>query len=274
VLVATAVEKDWKPEEMGALAAYLARGGQVLAMPFLPDPEPDLLTENPDPAMVATYLDQVTQNFNLGLQIFGVWAGPLPVVETDEDHIYPSVPPQAFMLSAPGFQPHAITQPLGGMIATQNTPPLILMEVEGVEMSPLLVTTLGGTARAPQPDLSWEPLEAPIMVGAALEILDPGFIQGDEEGRAGGRMAVLGSPWIAANALIYESPWNKDLVLNTIAWLADEEVQVASRVSSNTPTPPMLSNADVDTVQQVTVLFIPGLALLCAMGTWIRRRSL
>jgi ABC-type uncharacterized transport system involved in gliding motility auxiliary subunit len=106
---------------------------------------------------------------------------------------------------------------------------------------------------------------------------DPMGLQGDP-GRAvppdwtptpGGRILVVGDADFASNGLARFGS-NKDLFLNGIAWLVDEGPQIgarSARLESLEFT--ALSGA---VIVLVSLLLLPGLALMGALTMWIRRR--
>jgi hypothetical protein len=268
VYVASVMERDWQPSELEALARYLARGGQVLAFPSLPEEE--LIQDG------EAWYEALPKEFNSELARYGIWVGPLPVEEQNPDNLLPSeMGATAFIISPAGFLPHPITESLQGSVLTRSTPPILPLPVEGITLEPLLSATTSSFSLEQDEEGNWIPIEGPITVGAVVTINDPLAIADVEDPKEGGRIVILGSPWVATNSFIQtRNAWNADLVLNSIAWLVDEEVQLASRYRPDAPQPPLLSEQDIAMVRNLVLIFIPGLALMGAMGTWRRRRRL
>jgi ABC-type uncharacterized transport system involved in gliding motility auxiliary subunit len=64
-----------------------------------------------------------------------------------------------------------------------------------------------------------------------------------------------------------------DLFLNALAWLAEEESQLAERAQGREPPSLQATRAQMRIVWLISVVAAPGLALLAGIGSWIRRRG-
>jgi ABC-type uncharacterized transport system involved in gliding motility auxiliary subunit len=85
------------------------------------------------------------------------------------------------------------------------------------------------------------------------------------------RMVVFGDSDFAANAWL-GIPGNRDLFMNTVNWLAQQENMISIR-----PRDPQDRRVTLTADQQtrifwITVVIIPGLVLLAGVQTWWRRR--
>jgi hypothetical protein len=268
VFVAATLDRDWGDAALLKMERYLARGGQVIALPYLP-PE-DILADGID-----GYLEQLPQHFHDHFRRYGIAIGARPIEEQDGDHLPPSSQrATTFYISSAGIASHPITDSIvtdRGSIVAMDTPPLTLTEIEGLVHSPLLWSTPSSVAR----ELDDSQSVGPHAVAAIVEFTEPWMSVGVEEPSTGGRLIVLGSPWAASNLLVVErSAFNADLVMNIVAWLADEQVQLESRYRTDAPVPPLLSEQDTTMVRNIVLLFAPGLAMLAAISTWRRRKRL
>jgi len=91
--------------------------------------------------------------------------------------------------------------------------------------------------------------------------------------KAGGRVLLIGDVDFATNALL-DQVNNVDLLLNGVSWMVGEEDQVSIR-----PNPFAKSTFTMTLIQALmvwltTMLFVPGITIAGAIGTWKRRRAL
>ena len=87
----------------------------------------------------------------------------------------------------------------------------------------------------------------------------------------GGRLVVFGDSDFASNVFVRLGN-NRDLFLNTVAWLAEEENQLGERPEAD-------DTLEITTFGEamlciVSVVLVPGGALLLAIASWLRRRRL
>ncbi|MBN1334503.1 MAG: GldG family protein [Deltaproteobacteria bacterium] len=144
-----------------------------------------------------------------------------------------------------------------------------------VEITDPAAVPVEEVAVAPAPTL-------PVALAeSAPEALDPAADTPEEAAAAPedapasqhGRLVVVGDASFASNQLFVQG-MNQDLFLNTVAWLVGEEDQVSIR-----PNEAAKGTLQVSVLQGVLVwafalLFVPGLAVAGALGTWLRRRRL
>ncbi len=123
---------------------------------------------------------------------------------------------------------------------------------------------------------------SPALPGSFLEELGvkvedgadaaPGVL--DEPTRVpGGRVVVIGDADFASNALMLNGN-NQDLLLNDLAWLVGEEDQIAIRSNEAGKGTLTMSAVQFALAILITLLFVPGLAILGAILVWMRRRKL
>ena len=89
---------------------------------------------------------------------------------------------------------------------------------------------------------------------------------------AGGRVLVFGEVEFAANMLL-DQVGNQDLFLNSIAWLVGEESQVSIRPNEAAAGSLSFTALEFLLVALLSLLLVPGAALIGAIGTWRRRRA-
>ena len=91
--------------------------------------------------------------------------------------------------------------------------------------------------------------------------------------KAGGKVVVFGDSDFASNQLV-DQLTNKDLLLNTIAWMVGEEDQLAVRAKGGEAQTLTLTVGQSLVVWLLSVLVAPGAAMLGALLTWRMRRAL
>ncbi len=91
--------------------------------------------------------------------------------------------------------------------------------------------------------------------------------------KAGGKVVVFGDSDFASNQLV-DQLTNKDLLLNTIAWMVGEEDQLAVRSKGGESQTLTMTLGQSLVVWVVSLLVAPGAALLGALLTWRMRRAL
>jgi ABC-type uncharacterized transport system involved in gliding motility auxiliary subunit len=111
------------------------------------------------------------------------------------------------------------------------------------------------------PDSPEEPLEIPAVEASA----DPG--------QPGGRLLVFGDSDFVANGLVMNGT-NQDLFLNALAWLLGEEDTVSIRANEAGRGTLEMTEVQSALVWLLSILVIPGLAVMGGVGTWLRRRNL
>jgi ABC-type uncharacterized transport system involved in gliding motility auxiliary subunit len=83
---------------------------------------------------------------------------------------------------------------------------------------------------------------------------------------------VIGDTDFAANELVDQMS-NQDLFLNTLAWLVGEEDQVSIRPPAGAEGAFSMSAIQTLFVGVLSLLVVPGLAVMGAVSTWRSRRS-
>lgn len=282
-LVLASPELDWLPYEREALAAYVASGGRVLALlepEWAPDLSADLLRYGIE------LRDDVVLDLNPKNQLLGI-DEPTFVVLTDDN-----------------LRPHPITASLSASVVLGVARSVSVdVNADGVSAREILVTSeqaWGETnldADAVGPDADELQGEVPLM--AVVEVVDPTRIQvaapvmptpgldadpaielDGDAGRGvpadfapapGGRLVVIGDADFANNRFV-DLGNNRDLFLNSLAWLVDEEDQLGERPEQGDVLE--LTEMQGAALILVTVFLVPGLAIVAALLTLLRRRRL
>lgn len=275
-------EVDFFPYEQEALAAFVAEGGRafVLLDPF---DAPDLAAD---------------------LERYGVVVGDDVVVDVNErNHLLGVEDPSFVVLPPDRSAEHPITRNLGAPIVFPVARSVrVNREAMGVELVELLrtsrdawaETTPDAAAIAPDPGeivgdvpmmalvvvqdpkalgvAAPTPPDAPVPEGLPDPRADAGRgVPADFAPEAGGRLAVVGDwEFATAGALLWGN--NRDLFLNTVAWLVDEEEQIGERPEKG-ETLEISSTADT-LLCLVSVVLVPGSAMAVALVTLLRRRFL
>jgi ABC-type uncharacterized transport system involved in gliding motility auxiliary subunit len=261
VLVVPGPRTDLFPQELQALDAYIGRGGKVFFMagPFQAEGLKPYL------AKYGVELgDDVVIELNPLGQLFGT--GPLvPIVSQ--------------------YEPHPITKDLGGVmtlfpltrsVQPAKTPP------KGVNVQPLARTSSqswGETDRSvfqrgtAQPDAGEKAGPLPVALVATVE---PGETAGarpaaGDQKAPRARVVVLGSPDFASNQFL-GAQGNRDLFLNVVSWLAEEEDLISIRARDTRSSPVILTAAQSNVVVWLPLVALPGAVLACGIAVVVRRR--
>jgi len=256
IVVLAGPQKDLLPNEVDALAGYVARAGKVFFMvdPFQAD------------------------GLNALLETYGVTLGKDVIIDIN---------PQGRMLGAgpeipvvADYQSHPITRdfryatffPVARSITIKDKPP------EGVTAQALARTSGESWAETNQEQIRTgqvkpDPGEArgPLTI-AAVATVDAKDVPADRKG-AKARVVVVGDSDFATNAFVNLSG-NKDFFLNTLSWLAEEENLIAIRPRELRNTPVFLTAAQGQVLFYVPVVLLPAALLVAGVYAVVRKRSL
>jgi hypothetical protein len=273
---------EWQPYEREALAVYLAEGGRAVVLLDAGD-VPDLAEE---------------------LERYGVLVGDDVVVDLNmKNQLLGVNDPSVVVLSAENFGTHPITQSLGAAIVmpiarsvrASKEPPVGITATDLLRTSPEAWGETDPGGEEVRPDEGLEVVgEVPVMTvveitdPAAIRVIDPKNVPVPEPGApdfadaargvpadftpaAGGRLVVIGDSDFAANRFIGRGN-NRDLFLNTIAWLVDEKEQLGERPETGDSLE--ISAGASALLCFGSVIVLPGAALVVAAVVLLRRRSL
>ncbi len=263
----------WEPWELEALAAYLGAGGRVLLM-IEPDGSPELAEE---------------------MERYGLRLRPDVVLDLNPENQLMGVDdPSVVVLHGRNLLSHPITANLAAAVVlpiARSVEP-VADPPDGIHPAAILRTSEqawgetggGDPLDVPEPDPGTELVgEVPVMAvveiddPAALEVADPTDpelgvgIPDDWAPKPGGRLVVVGDGDFAANGYLALGN-NRDLFLNTLAWLVDEEDQIGERPEAG-------ETLEIDDLSAaflclISVVFVPAGVAGLAILTWLRRRRL
>jgi len=268
LLVIARPQTDWLDWEREALAAYVAEGGGVFLM-IEPDAAPGLSQD---------------------LERFGIEVGDDIVFDLNPENLMAGGDPTLLVLGRDNVVYHDITRDLGAALIlglARSVSPM--RDLPGLQVEDLLLTSADAWAETdlrleeePTPGAHEKVGRVPLMV--VSEVTDPAVLDvaphDDTLGRAvpaalspepGGRVVVVGDSDFATKGFV---AWgnNRDLFLNTIAWLADEENQIGERADAAEQLEMTAASSAV--LCLVSVIFVPGSVFLLGAITLIRRRYL
>jgi gliding motility-associatede transport system auxiliary component len=272
VLVIAGPRTDFLPGEIDMLKAYLKRGGKVLFML-----DPPSRADSPEltglVALVKDWGIEVGNNVVVDVsglgQLFGAGA-EVPV--------------------AAKYNPHPITEgfrlmtgyPLARSVGTVsgNTSgrfPQTLVETSASSWAETDIKTLstsGEVKREPEKGDKEGPVSLAAAVSAPAETAPtpaPAANKPDDTPKPETRLAVFGDSDFVANQWL-GIQGNRDLFLNTVNWLAQQENMIAIRPKDPEDRRITLNRDRQTLIKYLTIFMIPGLILLAGVQTWWRRR--
>lgn len=283
ILIVAGARTDLLPPELEAFDAYIARGGKALVMlaPF----QADGLAKHLARYGFDVGDDLVIEVSGIG-RLFGV--GPeVPVVTQ--------------------YEGHTITRDLGNTMTlfplTRSVEPAKAAP-KGVVVQALARTSTqswGETDRASlqrgevKPDPQDKKGPVPVAAVATIDATIPSAAPkdptagkdagkaaggGDEAGKgaaaaeakpAKARLVVLGTANLASNQFL-GAQGNRDLFLNAISWLAEEEDLISIRAKENRNTPIVLTSQQSQAVFWLPVVVLPFAVMVSGIATMVRRR--
>jgi gliding motility-associatede transport system auxiliary component len=280
VLIVAGPKTDFFPPEIEMVKAYLKRGGKMFFMLDPPDradsPELTSITALLKDWGIEVGTNVVVDVSGMG-QLFGTGA-EVPV--------------------AAKYNPHAITEnfrlitayPLARSVGTISGNPGGKFPQTLVETSPSSwaetdikkLTSSGQVAREIDKGDKEGPVSLAAAVSAPAESPTPAAgakpeeatktaAKPDDTAKPESRIAVFGDSDFVANQWL-GIPGNRDLFLNAVNWLAQQENMIAIRPRDPEDRRITLTRDQQSRIFWLTVLVIPGLILLTGIQTWWRRR--
>ncbi len=283
VLVAAGPKTDFFPAEVDMLKAYLAKGGKIF---FMLDP-PDRADSPPLTNLAALLKDWAIE---IGNNVVVDVSGMGQLLGTDV-----SVPVAA------KYEPHPITErfnlltayPLARSVvgasggANGRTAQNLVMTSPNswAESDIKQLTTSGRVAR----ELDKGDIAGPVSLAAAVsapatDVPKPAPVEAskadgskpdapkpDEPPKPETRIVVFGDSDFVANRYL-GIPGNKDLFLNTVNWLAQQENLISIRPRDPESRGVTLTAERAQIIFWLSILIIPGLIFALGVQTWWRRR--
>ena len=272
VLVVPGPKTDFFPPELEMLKRYLARGGKVM---FMIDP-PDKAGGTEVASLIALLKDQwsieVGNNVVVDISGMGQLLGTGPEVPV-----------------AARYQPHAITERFNLITAyrlARSVAPVTgstsgkfaqsLVETSAASWAETDVKTLNSSGKVAR-DLDQGDKAGPISLAAAVSTPAtdvPAPAEGakpEDTSKPETRVVVFGDSDFASNAGL-NIPGNRDLFMNSVNWLAQQENLISIRPRDPQDRRITLTRDQQTRISLLTVFGIPGLLLLAGIHTLWRRR--
>jgi ABC-type uncharacterized transport system involved in gliding motility auxiliary subunit len=271
VLVIAGPKTDFLGPEIDMLKAYLARGGKILLML-----DPVIKADQPQPAGLQALLKDwgIDAGNDLVLDVSGMGR----LIGTDE-----SVPVAA------SYPPHAITENF--QLLTAYPLARSMSPIEGganghtaqrlveTSRSSWAETNLKSLSSSDPAKLDDADKKGPVSLAAAVSgppaaeapPAPDGAKNGGEPKKTETRIVAFGDSDFASNAALGVQG-NRDLFLNTINWLAQQENLISIRPKDPEDRRITLTADQERRIFYLTVLIVPGLVLLAGVQTWWRRR--
>jgi ABC-type uncharacterized transport system involved in gliding motility auxiliary subunit len=270
IVVIAGPRTDFLAPEIDLLKAYLARGGKLFVML-----DPVLKPDTPQPVQLLALLKEwaIDAPNDVVLDVSGMGR----LIGTDE-----SVPVAAT------YPPHAITQEFNLLTAYPLARSMSPVEggANGRNPQKLIETSPRSWAETDIKSLSGgQPAKSdgsdrngPISLGVAVsgpatnapapkEPPKPGETPKSVEAR----IVAIGDSDFASNAALGVQG-NRDLFLNAVNWLAQQENLISIRPKDPEDRRITLTADQERLIFYLTVLIVPGLVLLAGVQTWWRRR--
>jgi ABC-type uncharacterized transport system involved in gliding motility auxiliary subunit len=270
VVIVAGPKTDFLQPEIDFLRAYLARGGKVMLMldPVIKADQPQL-----------TLLQNLAKDWgmNVGNDVVLDVSGMGQLIGTDE-----SVPVAAT------YPPHPITENFRLLTAYPLTRSVSPVEggVNGHTAQSIVETSQRSWAETNLKGLtSGQPAKqddgdkpGPVSLAAAVSapLAEPAPKPDQKppdpsERKPETRLVVFGDSDFASNAALGVQG-NRDLFLNAVNWLAQQENLIAIRPHDPEDRRVTMTADQATRVFYLTVLIVPGLILLAGVQTWSRRR--
>ncbi|HEY3884131.1 MAG TPA: Gldg family protein, partial [Vicinamibacterales bacterium] len=270
IIVVAGPRTDFLAPEIDMLKAYLAKGGKLLMLldPVIRQDEPQL-----------TSLQALAHDWGMtvGNDVVLDVSGMGRLIGTDE-----SVPVAA------GYPSHPITQNFSLMTAYPLARSVTPVDggVNGHTAQPIVQTSTSSWAESDIKDLAGgkpakydagDDKKGPITLAAAVSApaanapAPPAGKPADDGQKPETRVVVFGDSDFAGNGALGVRG-NRDLFLNTINWLAQQENLIAIRPHDVQDRRITLTADQAQRIFYLTVLIVPGLILLAGVQTWWRRR--
>ncbi len=291
VLVIAGPTVDLQPRELEAIAAYVAEGGQVLALLDTP------LVEG-----------AATPAFDAELHRYGILVDADVILENDPDHVLPDATGEPlFVYDTRAFKEHPILDGLPSGLAVRwprsvrssdDRPGIVVRNlVDSTGQSWADRSYTRATDEQPRPDP--EEILGPVTFVALAEVLDPTVLEVEPPAAApppdrdalerafeapraslvpadlkpvpGGRVMVIGDADLGGNALSTLLD-NGDLLLNAITFLVGDEEQLGSDAEPSQYL--VLTTSQLAILFLIGVLLLPGGAAVAGGVLVVRRRFL
>jgi ABC-type uncharacterized transport system involved in gliding motility auxiliary subunit len=266
VLVIAGPTADYLPTELEMIGAYLQRGGKLLMMidpPGRPDQRPltNLIAFAREWGMQIG--NDVVVDANPNSRAFG--AGPATPLAAN----YPAHPITDRLDTLTAFHLVRSVSPVPGGVDGRHAQALVETGPASWAETDLKALAAGGALRL---DEDQGDRRGPISIAAAISVPAADAPPAADEAPAPEtRMVVFGDSDFAANSTI-QFLGNRDLFLNTVNWLAQQETMIAIRAREPSDRRLTMTARQQTQLFWLSILVIPGLIIAAGIHTWWRRR--
>jgi ABC-type uncharacterized transport system involved in gliding motility auxiliary subunit len=275
VLIVAGPKTDFFPAEMDMLKRYLARGGKVF---FLLDP-PDKPVAGADgdlPVVTALLKDwsiELGQNIVVDVSGMGQLLGTGPEVPVAAKYPQHAITDRFNLITA--YRLARSVAPVQG--GTSGKFAQTIVETSGASWAESDVKGLMSSGQVSR-DLEKGDKAGPVSLATAVsspasDAPPPADGAKPEENpnKPETRIVVFGDSDFASNSFL-NIPGNRDLFVNTVNWLSQQENLIAIRPKDPEDRRITLTAQGQQMVFWLTLFVIPGLLLLGGVQTWWRRR--
>lgn len=243
---------NFAPEEVKRLAELAKAGGRLLVM--------------------------LDPNSDAGLTAFLLRFGIEPQANIVIDRAARLLGTAMTMAVVTAYPPHDITRGFEMMSLFPQARSLRLVKgwPDNLAVTPLALTgqTAWGETDIPrllrgEAEQGQDDVKGPVLLAVTAQAV-PGVAAKNSPAGPGFRLAVFGDSDFAANAHLNQAG-NRDLFLNTVAWLIEDDTGITIRPSSERFQPALLGQREGRLIFWLPVVGLPGLILLIGLVVVIRR---
>ena len=275
VLIIPGPKTDFFPPELEMLKRYLARGGKVF---FMIDP-PDKGGSGEAASLIALLKDEwsieVGNNVVVDISGMGQLLGTGPEVPVAARYPTHAITDRFNLITAYRLA-RSVSSATGGTSGKFAQP---LVETSAASWAETDIKTLNSSGQVAR-DLDKGDKAGPVSLAAAVSspaanAPAPAPADGAKPDEATAkpetRIVVFGDSDFATNAGL-NIPGNRDLFMNSVNWLAQQENLISIRPRDPQDRRITLTRDQQSRISLLTVLGIPGVLLLAGVHTWWRRR--
>jgi ABC-type uncharacterized transport system involved in gliding motility auxiliary subunit len=236
--------KEFFPQEVQMVSKYLDGGGKALIMI---DPQTDPKLND----VLSAWNIAVNDNVVIDASGVGRLLGTGPAIPLVSD-----------------YGDSAITKSLAGQM-TFFPLARTVTAADKTKSSPVETELLKTSARSftipkLQKEVTFDPKTAgPLTLGIAAS---------GKENDADARLVVMGDSDFASNQGVSGPGSNGDLFYNTIDWLGHDESQISIRPKEQTDSHIVMTEAQRSALVWIDMIFLPGIAVICGVSIWWKRR--
>lgn len=267
IIVVAGPKTDFLPNEIDMLKAYLAKGGKLLLMldPVVRAGQPTLTSLQAlahDWGMTVGD-DVVVDVSGIGQLVGGDASVPVAVPP------YPSHPITENFRVMTAFPLARSVTPVDGGVNGHTAQSIVQTSPSSWADTDIKDLALGKPAKY-DPSEKKGPISLAAAVSAPATTAPPAATSPDAQ-KPETRIVVYGNSNFVSNGVLGVQG-NRDLFLNTINWLAQQENLISIRPREGADRRITLTQDQEQRILYFTVFIVPGLILLAGVQTWWRRR--